>query len=170
MKRTIEKEIGRQPNFLDWIRCTLFKVSVQSIILYKLSRTLRKYKYLKPICVVIDYLRVVLSGCYISSYCTIGNGIYLPHPTGIVIGNDVVIGNDCTIYQHVTIGRRNSDESEYPIIGDGVTIYAGACIVGNISIGSYAIIGANAVVTKDIPKGACVAGVPAKVISINESI
>lgn len=80
--------------------------------------------------------------------------VYFPHPVGIVIGSEVRIGRGVTIYQNVSIGRRGQGRAEtndYPTLNDHVTVYAGAVIMGNITIGHHSIIGANAVISKDIP-------------------
>jgi len=82
------------------------------------------------------------------------NNVYFPHPVGIVIGSEVRIGHSVTIYQNVSIGRRGQgleETDEYPTLEDHVTVYAGAVIMGNIRIGSHAIVGANAVISKDVP-------------------
>jgi len=89
-------------------------------------------------------------GIYVAPSARVGTGLVLPHPTGIVIGEGAVIGSNVTIYQHVTIGRRRSDTPSYPNIGDRVTIYAGAVIVGGIDIGPRSAIGANCVVMNDV--------------------
>lgn len=101
-------------------------------------------------------------GCYLSPKAKIGAGLGLPHPVGIVIGDGCVLGNGVTIYQNVTLGRQNADTEAYPVIGDAVTIYAGAVIVGNIKIGNGATIAANAVVNCDVPEGALAVGIPAR--------
>ncbi len=85
----------------------------------------------------------------------------LPHPHNIVIGRNVKIGKNCTIYHDVTIGQ---NLGEFPQIGSNVIIYTGARVIGGITIGDNAIIGANAVVTSDVPENAIVVGMPAKVI------
>lgn len=75
------------------------------------------------------------------------------------------IGGGTTIYQNVTLGAGNGEgENIWPTIGKNCKIYSGAVVIGNITVGDGAIIGANAVVTKDVPSKAVVAGVPAKII------
>ena len=80
---------------------------------------------------------------------------YFPHPIGIVIHPDVQIGKDCVIFQNVTIGRGKyieHNKSDVPVIGNNVTIYANAVLINGIKIGDNAIIGAGAIVTKDVEK------------------
>lgn len=81
------------------------------------------------------------------------NRVVLPHPLGIVIGEGVKIGKSCTIYQGVTIGRLNKETSAYPRIGNNVTIYTGAVIIGDITIGDDCIIGAGCIVKSSLEKG-----------------
>ena len=91
-------------------------------------------------------------------------GVEFMHAVGIVISKHVKIGDNCKIWQNVTIGSKSYDEREYPVIGNNVHIYAGACIFGNIKIGDNVVIGANAVVNTDVPSGATVVGNPARIV------
>lgn len=104
--------------------------------------------------------------CELSPYATIGGGLSIPHSTGIVVGHAVQIGSHCRIFQNVTIGsnEKTEDRTDMPKIGNHVTIYAGAVLVGGIEIGDHAVIGANAVVTKDVPPHAVVTGNPMKIV------
>lgn len=92
----------------------------------------------------------------------IGYGFYIGHGVGIVINGATVIGDNCNVSQFLTIG---SNKGTPAIIGNNVYIGPTVCIVENVHIGDNVTIGAGAVVVKDIPVNATVAGVPAKVIS-----
>jgi len=95
----------------------------------------------------------------------IGRRVVFEHQHGIVVHGNSVIGDDCIIRQGVTLGIRRMDRlTEAPVLGRGVNVGAGAKILGPIRIGDFAVIGANAVVVKDVPEGAVVAGVPAREI------
>lgn len=105
-------------------------------------------------------------GIDISYKCKIDYGFYIGHFSGIIIGKDVIIGKNCNISQCVTIGRKNRGGGVgSPVIGDNVYIAPGAKIIGNCKIGDNVAIGANAVVTKDLPDNSVVVGIPAKIIS-----
>lgn len=105
----------------------------------------------------------VITGADIPINGKIGGGLSIPHPNGIVIHPLASIGVNCLIHQQVTIGvSRKSTKA--PIIKGHVDIGAGAKIIGNITIGEHALIGANAVVVRDVPAYAVVAGIPAKII------
>lgn len=97
----------------------------------------------------------------------IGKGFYIGHFGTIIVNGSAVIGENVNISQSVTIGQTNigGGKSLYPIIGDRVYIAPGAKIIGGVTIGDDVAIGANAVVTKDIPSHTTAVGIPAKVIS-----
>jgi serine O-acetyltransferase len=96
---------------------------------------------------------------------SIGSSVYLDHATGIVIGANVVIGDEVTILQNVSIGRGSELP---PRIGRGVYIGGGATILGDISIGDFAKIGADALVTSDVPAGCTAVGNPARLTNCPE--
>lgn len=94
----------------------------------------------------------------------LGYGLYIGHGVAIVINPGTTIGNNCNISQCLTIG---TNEKNYATIGDNVYIGPGVCIVEGVNIGNNATIGAGAVVVKDVPENATVAGVPARVLNYN---
>jgi serine O-acetyltransferase len=152
---------------LRLIKIVLFGSGGQKVTLwYRLSKCL----YDKKIKRLSLYLFRRLEkgyGVYISPNAVIGIGLKLPHPTGIVIGDGVVIGRNCIIYQQVTFGGArlgDAKDSNYPHIGDNVIFFAGAKIIGKISIKSNCIVGANSVVIKDVREGCTVVGIPARII------
>ena len=99
---------------------------------------------------------------------SIGSSVYLDHATGIVIGANVVIGDEVNILQNVSIGRGSELPTRSPRIGRGVYIGGGATILGDISIGDFAKIGADALVTSDVPAGCTAVGNPARLTNCPE--
>lgn len=112
----------------------------------------------------------VRHGVFIKFTTKIGGGLYLPHALNIVVNHRCQIGSNCNLSQSVTLGAANrGDRAGSPTIGDKVYIAPGAVIFGAINIGDHAAIGANCVVTKDVPTNGVVVGVPGKIISMNGS-
>ncbi len=107
-------------------------------------------------------LAKVMSTLEIAHGAVIGEGTVFIHGNGIVIGPGSVIGRHCSIFHQVTVGSQ--DGESYPVVGDHVTIYPGAKIIGGITIGDGAKIGANAVVLSDVPAGATAVGNPAVIV------
>lgn len=121
-----------------------------------------------------SFLSILIKNKLISKYgihlglkCRIGRNLKLPHPQGIIIGEGSNIGDNCTIYHNVTLGAKhggNDSHLTYPTIGNNVTIYTGAVILGNVSISDNSIIGANSLVVSDVEPNTMYAGSPAKKI------
>lgn len=148
----------------SWVKASL-RISFYVIASYRLSRKIGTGKFGRVASRLIDNYARVLSGCYISQLASIEGGLHLPHPTGIVIGEGVSIGKRATIYQHVTLGSGDTGQSAYPRVGDDVTIFANAVIIGAIEIGDGAKIGAGAIVLRDVPAGAVAVGNPARILT-----
>lgn len=94
----------------------------------------------------------------------IGGSFIMFHVSCIFINQNAVIGTHCALMQGVTVGGARGKGA--PIIGDNVVLSAGCKIIGNVKIGNNVFVGANAVVVKDVPDGATVAGIPAKIINM----
>jgi len=106
----------------------------------------------------------IVFGVSLSPSTEVGPGLYIGHTGLIVIHHEVVIGKNLDIAHGVTIGTKGVGHKGTPIIGDNVFIGSGAKILGSIKIGNNVRIGANAVVTQDIPKNCTAVGVPARII------
>jgi serine O-acetyltransferase len=113
----------------------------------------------------VNHLSRFLTAIDIHPGAAIGRDFFIDHGF-VVIGETAVVGDGVTIYQHVTLGGTNPTSgaagNRHPTIGDGVIIGSGAQILGPIRVGARARIGANAVVTKDVPEGATMVGIPAR--------
>jgi serine O-acetyltransferase len=101
----------------------------------------------------------VVTGAEIDLNCKIGGGLLIPHPNGIVIHPNTVVGVNCLIFQQVTLAGGVGGVA--PIIEGHVDIGAGAKVLGNVTLGKHSRIGANAVVTRDVPEGKTAIGIPA---------
>ena len=99
---------------------------------------------------------------------SIGTSVFLDHATGIIVGAFAVVGDEVTIMQNVTIGRKQAMPGRAPRIGRGVLLSSGATILGDISIGDFAKIGAGSVVEHDVPPGCTAVGVPARLTNCPE--
>jgi serine O-acetyltransferase len=111
-----------------------------------------------------------LTGIEIHPGATIGKRFVIDHGMGVVIGETAIIGDDVLMYHGVTLGgKENSAVDRHPIIGSHVVIGAGAKLIGRITIGDYCYVGANTVVTKDVPSGSTVVGQTGKILSKKEA-
>ena len=113
---------------------------------------------------VVSHLARALTGVEIHPGATIGRRFFIDHGMGVVIGETAEIGDDVMMYHDVTLGGRSMQKvKRHPTVEDGVTIGAGARVLGPVVVGRNAQIGANAVVVRDVPAGAVVVGVPGEV-------
>lgn len=135
------------------------------VFLLKYHRPFRNVYYVR-----ITRLKKVLGlfappyrGFYFLKSTKLSGGLFLYHPFSTII-NAKSIGSNCTIRNNITIGNVEDNNLKLPVIGDNVNIGVGAIIIGNISIGNNAIIGAGAVITKDVPEECVVVGNPARII------
>ena len=113
---------------------------------------------------LLSQLNRSLTGVEIHPGATIGRRLFIDHAMGVVIGETAEIGDDVMLYHGVTLGGRSLERvKRHPTVEDGVTIGAGARVLGPITVGRGAQIGANSVVVRDVPAGAVVVGVPGQV-------
>ncbi len=135
----------------------------QALALYRVGR-LAAGAGLRPVAEVLQRVAQVLYGIDISYEADIAPGITIRHGIGLVVGNRAKISTGVVLFQGVTIGNRLSGSKErpdgMPVIEEGVMIGAGAAILAPIKVGAASTIGANTVVTKDVPPGSVVTGAP----------
>lgn len=163
---------GRKPSFKDWI------LHNEVWYLFHYVRHLRYiefYKHKNKILFLWHFLLYKRLGfkLKITIYPdTIGPGLRIYHTGGFIhVGKNVKIGKHCTILPGVVFGNKTEKpDSGFVVVGNNCYFGLGAKILGSLSIGNNAIIGANAVVTKDVPDNAVVGGVPAKILKIRKTI
>lgn len=113
---------------------------------------------------LLSQLSRALTGVEIHPGATIGRRFFIDHGMGVVIGETSEVGDDVMLYHGVTLGGRSLQRvKRHPTVGSGVTIGAGARVLGPVTIGDGAQIGANSVVVKDVPPGAIATGIPASI-------
>lgn len=114
---------------------------------------------------MISNLARFLTGIEIHPGATIGEGLFIDHGTGIVIGETAEIGDNVTLYQGVTLGGTGKEKGKrHPTIGDNVVVASGAKVLGSFSVGDNSKIGAGSVVLKAVPPNSTVVGIPGQVV------
>ena len=113
---------------------------------------------------VLSNVTRTLTGVEIHPGATIGRRFFIDHGMGVVIGETSVVGDDVMLYHDVTLGGRSMAKvKRHPTVGDRVTIGSGARVLGDINLGDDSQIGANSVVTRNVPAGAVAVGIPAQI-------
>jgi serine O-acetyltransferase len=134
---------------------------VQAVLLYRVAHLAARQR-IPLVAAVLSRVAQLLFTVDISPRAEIGPGFVLRHAQGVVIGSEARIGARCQMFHQVTLGKRFSGSAErpdgMPEVADDVRIGAGAKLLGPISVGQAAVIGANAVVTKDVPAGGFATG------------
>jgi serine O-acetyltransferase len=134
-----------------------------AMLIYRLMQWSRRYR-LVPLEMVFNKLNAVLCNCIIGRGAEFGPEFVLVHSTGVVINGAVRGGRGVYIEHQVTIG---AERRQSPALGNDIFVGAGAKIIGAVTIGDGARIGANAVVLHDVPRGATAVGVPARIVEQN---
>lgn len=142
---------------------------VHAVLAYRVSSRLWRRNW-RTSARVLSFAARWLSNVEIHPGATIGDRFFIDHGSGVVIGETAEIGHDVTLYHGVTLGGTSwSKGKRHPTLGDGVLIGAGAKILGPITVGCRARVGANSVVVTDVPEGCTVVGIPGKVVKVREA-
>jgi serine O-acetyltransferase len=116
---------------------------------------------------LISHISRFLTGIEIHPGATIGEGFFIDHGMGVVIGETSVIGDNVTLYQGVTLGGTSHLRAKrHPTLGDNVVVGVGAQLIGDITIGENSKVGAGSVVVSSVPANATVVGVPGRVVAV----
>ena len=108
------------------------------------------------------------TGIEIHPGATIGEGLFIDHGNGVIIGETTIIGDNCTLYQGVTLGGTGKEHGKrHPTLGNNVMVSAGAKVLGSFKIGDNSKIGAGSVVLEEVPPNSTVVGVPGRVVKRN---
>lgn len=167
MRGLIQSICDRDPAAPHWVDVVLSYPGFHVLGFYHVAHFLWGHGLTVP-ARFVSYLGRILTGIEIHPAAVIGKNFFIDHGMGVVIGATAIIGDNVLIYHGVTLGGKGGDgknTKRHPTLGNNVIVGAGAKVLGNIKIGARAKIGANAVVTFDVPESAVVVGNPARIIS-----
>ena len=164
IKRDVQAALERDPAARNWVEVLLCYAGLHAIWNHRITHWLWKKK-LRLLARWIAQVNRFFTGIEIHPGAVIGQGFFIDHGMGVVIGETSIIGNNVTMYHGVTLGGVSLQKGKrHPTIENDVVIGAGAKILGAITVGSCSRIGANAVVVNDVPSDSVVVGVPGRVV------
>ena len=171
MNDYLQSIIDRDPAAKSKLSLILTCPGVKAIFFYKFANFFAIAKF-DLIARIISQFSRFFTGIEIHPKAKIGKNLFIDHGMGVVIGETSEIGDNVTIYHNVTLGgispSINANEQRnlkrHPTLQDNVVVGSGAQILGPVIIGKNSLIGANAVVTKDVPEKSIMVGIPAKKI------
>ena len=169
MNNFLESIINRDPAAKSKLSIILTYPGVKAVFLHRIANFFSIAKF-DLIARMISQFSRFLTGIEIHPKAKIGDNLFIDHGMGVVIGETSEIGNNVTIYHMVTLGgiapsiksNEQRNTKRHPTLMDNVVVGSGAQILGPVIVGKNAKVGANAVVTKDVPENAVMVGIPAK--------
>ena len=173
MSDFLQSIIDRDPAAKSKLSLILTYPGVKAVFFHKIASFFSVAKF-NLLARIISQFSRFLTGIEIHPNAKIGKNLFIDHGMGVVIGETSEIGDNVTIYHMATLGgispSINSNDQRnikrHPTIKDGAVIGSGAQVLGPITVGKFAKIGANAVVTKDVPEKAVMVGIPAKNVGL----
>ncbi|MDB9742732.1 serine O-acetyltransferase [Candidatus Pelagibacter sp.] len=169
MNDFLQSIIDRDPAAKSKLSLILTYPGIKAVFFHRIANFFHLAKF-HLVARIISQLSRFLTGIEIHPGAKIGRNLFIDHGMGVVIGETSEIGNNVTIYHMATLGGiapsiNSNDQRQvkrHPTLGDCVVVGSGAQILGPVIIGANAKVGANAVVTKDVPENAVMVGIPAK--------
>ena len=176
MNNFLQSIIDRDPAAKSKLSLILTYPGVKAVFFHRIANFFYLAKF-DLVARFISQLSRFFTGIEIHPGAKIGKNLFIDHGMGVVIGETSEIGDNVTIYHMATLGgiapSINSNDQRnikrHPTIGDDVVIGSGAQVLGPVTVGGCAKIGANAVITKDVPEKAVMVGIPAKNVGIADS-
>jgi len=173
MNDFLQSIIDRDPAAKSKLSLILTYPGVKAIFFHRIANFFSVAKF-DLIARIISQFSRFLTGIEIHPKAKIGKNLFIDHGMGVVIGETSDVGDNVTIYHMATLGgiapSINSNDQRnikrHPTIKDSVVIGSGAQVLGPVTVGKFAKIGANAVVTKDVPEKAVMVGIPAKNVGV----
>jgi len=164
LKRDIRAVLERDPAARGPLEVILCYPGFHALQLHRVAHFLYRRRLFTP-ARLLSQLNRFLTQIEIHPGAQIGEGFFIDHGAGVVIGETTVIGNNVTLYQGVTLGGTGKEKGKrHPTIGDNVVISAGAKVLGSFEVGAGSKIGAGSVVLKAVPPDSTVVGVPGRVV------
>ena len=161
----IDSILVRDPAARTRLEVALTYPGFHAVLLYRLAHFLWATCNAKLLARIISYFARMLTGIEIHPAATIGKQLFIDHGHGVIIGETAVIGDRVTLYHDVTLGGTTTVQGKrHPTLEDDVVIGAGAQVLGPVTVGSKAHVGANAVVVRDVAANSTVVGVPARAV------
>ncbi len=162
--RNIDSICERDPAVKSRTEAALLYSGFHAIMAYRVSHKLyKKEKYFAAR--AVSQTARFLTGIEIHPGAEIGEGLFIDHGSGVVIGETTIIGDNCTLYQGVTLGGTGKETGKrHPTLGNNVMVGAGAKLLGAFTVGDNSKIAAGAVVLGDVPENSTAVGIPARVV------
>lgn len=164
IRRELKVIFERDPAARSMLEVLLCYPGLHALLFHRCAHYLYKKKLVLLPRLISQFTRF-LTGIEIHPGATIGDGVFIDHGMGVVIGETAIVGNNVTIYQGVTLGGTGKEKGKrHPTVGNNVVISTGSKVLGNITIGDNAKIGAGSVVLKNVPPNTTVVGIPGKIV------
>lgn len=164
IKKDIQVVFARDPAARSVLEVLLCYPGLHAIWLHRIAHYFFKKGWILLPRMISNFARF-LTGIEIHPGATIGEGLFIDHGTGVVIGETAELGDNVTLYQGVTLGGTGKEKGKrHPTIGNNVVVASGAKVLGSFKVGDHAKIGAGSVVLKEVPAFSTVVGIPGKVV------